>query len=189
MATLTTINTPHRGCIFAEYLLGKLLWEGADVPQDKEQAIYWLGQAADQGHSHAQLLLERQGGPSLPSAILAVKMVCCSRWGASFRPALRLWTAPAASTPTISSGAKFRRRKSLWAICRTIMRSRIMLAHPCDFMQNLRRSKQYVTHPSVDNFLITRSKSNGYSRPLVVWCVTAKEGEHYAKNSGKALLR
>ena len=24
MATLTTINTPHRGCIFAEYLLGKV---------------------------------------------------------------------------------------------------------------------------------------------------------------------
>ena len=23
VATLTTINTPHRGCIFAEYLLGK----------------------------------------------------------------------------------------------------------------------------------------------------------------------
>ena len=24
VATLTTINTPHRGCIFAEYLLGKV---------------------------------------------------------------------------------------------------------------------------------------------------------------------
>ena len=57
---------------YAEYLLGKLLWEGANFPQDKEQAIYWLGQAAEQGHSHAQLLLERQSGPSLPSAILAV---------------------------------------------------------------------------------------------------------------------
>ena len=57
---------------YAEYLLGKLLWEGADIPQDKEQAVYWLGQAAEQGHSHAQLLLERQSGPSLPSAVLAV---------------------------------------------------------------------------------------------------------------------
>ena len=57
---------------YAEYLLGKLLWEGANFPQDKEQAIYWLGQAAEQGHSHAQLLLERQSGPPLPSAILAV---------------------------------------------------------------------------------------------------------------------
>ena len=57
---------------YAEYLLGKLLWEGADIPQDKEQAVYWLGQAAVQGHSYAQLLLERQSGSSLPSAILAV---------------------------------------------------------------------------------------------------------------------
>lgn len=32
MATLTTINTPHRGCIFAEYLLGK-------VPQAVRQKI------------------------------------------------------------------------------------------------------------------------------------------------------
>ena len=39
-----------------------------------------------------------------------------------------------------------------------------------------------------DNILITLSESDRYRRPLVVWCVTAKEGEHYAKNSGKALL-
>ena len=32
VATLTTINTPHRGCIFAEYLLGK-------VPQAARQKI------------------------------------------------------------------------------------------------------------------------------------------------------
>ena len=57
---------------YAEYLLGKLLWEGTAIPQDKEQAVYWLGQAAEQGHSHAQLLLERQSGSSLPSAVLAV---------------------------------------------------------------------------------------------------------------------
>lgn len=32
MATLTTINTPHRGCIFAEYLLGK-------VPESARQKV------------------------------------------------------------------------------------------------------------------------------------------------------
>ena len=57
---------------YAEYLLGKLLRERAAIPQDKKQAIYWLGQAAAQGHTYAQLLLERQNGSSLPSAILAV---------------------------------------------------------------------------------------------------------------------
>ena len=64
-----------------------------------------------------------------------------------------------------------------------------MSAQLCDTIQNLRRSKQYVLNSLVDNFLITRPKSDSYPRPLVVWCVTAKEGEHYAKNSGKALLR
>ena len=59
----------------------------------------------------------------------------------------------------------------------------------CDTVQNLRRSKQYDPRPLVDNFLITCPKSDSNSRPPVVWCVTAKEGEHYAKNSGKALLR
>lgn len=56
---------------YAEYLLGKLYWEGKFVLQDKEQSLYWLAQAAEQGHSRAQLLLERQNGSSLPSAILA----------------------------------------------------------------------------------------------------------------------
>lgn len=56
----------------AEYLLGKLYWEGENVPQDIEQAVYWLTQAAEQGHTYAQILLERQDSPSLPSAILAV---------------------------------------------------------------------------------------------------------------------
>lgn len=45
----------------------------------------------------------------------------------------------------------------------------------CDTAQNLCHSKQYVPHPSVDNFLITRLNSDGYSRPLVVWCVAARE--------------
>ena len=53
-------------------LLGKLYWEGEDIPQDMGQAVYWLTQAAEQGHAHAQILLERQDSPSLPSAILAV---------------------------------------------------------------------------------------------------------------------
>ena len=33
---------------------------------------YWLTQAAEQGHTYTQILLERQDSPSLPSAILAV---------------------------------------------------------------------------------------------------------------------
>ncbi|MBD5083873.1 MAG: sel1 repeat family protein [Clostridiales bacterium] len=57
---------------YAKYLLGKLCWEGEIVPQDKEQAVFWLGQAAAQGHTQAQILLERQDSSSLPSAILAV---------------------------------------------------------------------------------------------------------------------
>ena len=57
---------------YAEYLLGKLYWEGEDIPQDMGQAVYWLTQAAEQGHAYAQILLERQNSPSLPSAILAV---------------------------------------------------------------------------------------------------------------------
>lgn len=36
------------------------------------QAVYWLTQAAEQGHAYAQILLGRQDSPSLPSAILAV---------------------------------------------------------------------------------------------------------------------
>ena len=36
------------------------------------QAVYWLTEAAEQGHAHAQILLGRQDSPSLPSAILAV---------------------------------------------------------------------------------------------------------------------
>ena len=57
---------------YAQYLLGKLYWEGGAIPPDKEQAVYWLTQAAEQGHTHAQILLERQDSSSLPSAILAV---------------------------------------------------------------------------------------------------------------------
>ena len=58
--------------LYAEYLLGKLYWEGEDIPQDMGQAVYWLTQAAEPGHAHAQILLERQDRSSLPSAILAV---------------------------------------------------------------------------------------------------------------------
>ena len=44
-----------------------------------EQAVYWLDRAAEQGHPYALLLLERQDGPSLPSAILATNTVCSIR--------------------------------------------------------------------------------------------------------------
>ena len=49
-----------------------MLFRSEDIPQDMGQAVYWLTQAAEQGHAHAQILLERQDSPSLPSAILAV---------------------------------------------------------------------------------------------------------------------
>ena len=32
---------------YAAYLLGKLYWEGTGIPQDKEQAVHWLTQAAE----------------------------------------------------------------------------------------------------------------------------------------------
>ena len=64
-----------------------------------------------------------------------------------------------------------------------------MSGRPCEPMRNLHRSKQYGPRPLVDNFLITRSKSNGYPRPLVVWCITAKEGENNAENITESLLR
>ncbi len=49
-----------------------MYWEGEDVHQDKEMAVDWLTQAANQGHTYAQVLLERRDSSSLPSAILAV---------------------------------------------------------------------------------------------------------------------
>lgn len=116
---------------YAEYLLGKLLWEGADMPQDKEQALYWLGQTAEQGHTHAQLLLEWQGSSSLPSTILAVNGLL-HQMGTFSRTTPKPWTAPAASTQITSYGGKFRRRKSLWGTSWTIMRSRAMLVRPCE---------------------------------------------------------
>ena len=58
-----------------------------------------------------------------------------------------------------------------------------MSAQPCDEpTQNLHYSKQYVPYPLVDNFLITHSKSDGYSCPLVVWCVATRRREQCAKH-------
>ena len=108
---------------YAEYLLGKLYWEGGDITQDMEQALYWLTQAEAQRHLYAQVLLERQGSPSLPSAILAVNSLL-HLIGQIFRDTPGRWTAPAASTSTASCGAGSRKRRPLWATSRMTMRNR-----------------------------------------------------------------
>ncbi len=56
----------------AQYLLGKLYLIGREIPQDMEQAEYWLFQAAVQGNEYAGLLLERTEEPSMAGAALAV---------------------------------------------------------------------------------------------------------------------
>lgn len=56
----------------AQYLLGKLYLTGQEVPQDVEQAEYWLSQAAAQGNEYAGLLLERLDKPKISGATLAV---------------------------------------------------------------------------------------------------------------------
>ena len=55
------------GHVRAQYRLGRCLYEGAKVPQDKTRAVYWLRRAAHAGHAGAQLLLgaflRRESGP------------------------------------------------------------------------------------------------------------------------------
>ena len=90
---------------YAEYLLGKLYWEGELVPQDKEQAVNWLTQAAEQGHTHAQLLLDLQDSSSLPSTILAVNNLL-HQMGRIFQD--NAW--PKASTYSQHTDRKLRRK-------------------------------------------------------------------------------
>ena len=52
--------------------MGKLLLQGKAVERDKEAGIQWLSQAAEQGHSYAQCLLERQSASTAPEVFLAV---------------------------------------------------------------------------------------------------------------------
>ncbi len=57
----------------AQYLLGKLYLTGQEkLPQDTEQAEYWLSQAAAQGNEYAGLLLERMEDSKTSVAALAV---------------------------------------------------------------------------------------------------------------------
>ena len=56
----------------AQYLLGKLYLTGQEVPQDMEQAEYWLTQVATQGNEYAGLLLERMEGSKVSVSALAV---------------------------------------------------------------------------------------------------------------------
>ena len=65
--TSAQTGNPH-----AQYLLGKLLLQGKVVERDKEQGIQWLTRAAEQGHSYAQYLLERQSASTAPEVFLAV---------------------------------------------------------------------------------------------------------------------
>ena len=103
---------------YAEYLLGKLYWEGEIVFQDKKQAVYWLAQAAEQGHTHAQILLERQDSSSLPSAILAVNSLL-HQMGRIFRD--NTW--PKDSTHGQYTDSKLRRK---------ILGKKIALGHKPD---------------------------------------------------------
>ena len=65
--TSAQAGNPH-----AQYLLGKLLLQGKVIEQDKEEGIQWLTLAAEQGHSYAQCLLERQSASTAPEVFLAV---------------------------------------------------------------------------------------------------------------------
>ena len=49
-----------------------LLLQGKVIEQDKEEGIQWLTLAAEQGHSYAQCLLERQSASTAPEVFLAV---------------------------------------------------------------------------------------------------------------------
>jgi len=113
---------------YAEYLLGKLYWEGEDVPQDKELAVYWLTQAASQGHTYAQILLERQESSSLPSAILAVNSLL-HQMGRIFQRS----TWPMDSTRGHHTDRKLRRR---------IQEKKIAMGHRQDDHE-----EQYFTGP------------------------------------------
>ena len=51
-------------------MLGKLYLAGGDIPQDKEQAVYWLNESAGQGNVYARHLLDHPDQP--PSVLLSV---------------------------------------------------------------------------------------------------------------------
>ena len=65
--TSAQAGNPH-----AQYLLGKLLLQGKVIDRDKEEGIQWLTLAAEQGHSYAQCLLERQSASTALEVFLAV---------------------------------------------------------------------------------------------------------------------
>ena len=43
---------------YPQFLLGKLLYETAETPEDLEAAYHWVKASADQGVGHAKELLE-----------------------------------------------------------------------------------------------------------------------------------
>jgi len=60
------------GDMHAQYLMGKLWRDGPLLIPDSVNARYWFKQAAEQGHSYAQCLLERQSASTAPEVFLAV---------------------------------------------------------------------------------------------------------------------
>lgn len=114
---------------YAQFLLGRLNRDGPLVTWDWVEARCWFGQAArelpdaqyalgkllltddvevhdrEQGHTYAQILLERQDSPSLPSAILAVNSLMHSI-GRIFQDSVRAMD----STQVQHTDRKLRRR-------------------------------------------------------------------------------
>ncbi len=56
---------------YAQYALGKLYLTGQEVPQDREQALYWFTQSAAQGNRYAQYFLDRWPTMGQPSVMLS----------------------------------------------------------------------------------------------------------------------
>ena len=61
----------EQGNQYAQYALGKLYLSGNEIPQNKEQAAYWLAQSAAQGHRYAQFLLDRLDENQPPAVLLS----------------------------------------------------------------------------------------------------------------------
>ena len=56
---------------YAQYMLGKLYLNGDGVPRDKDEALYWMQSAAEQGHRYAQQFLDRWDSLRTPSVMLS----------------------------------------------------------------------------------------------------------------------
>ena len=71
MKYIATRERVEQGNQYAQYALGKLYLSGNKIPQNKEQAAYWLTQSAAQGHRYAQFLLDRLDNNQSPAVLLS----------------------------------------------------------------------------------------------------------------------